>query len=137
MSKLLTFLFVLFLSLNLFADADDDLVNDAVLDTQAKMKSAERGQLLQSNDAKKANDQAIDLVGKESLNETYALSADILPVLIQQAGSPEKAAQMLEDAKKNPEEFFKKLPPEIQAKISGLAGKVETRKNGQMQGRAH
>lgn len=137
MNKFISILFVLLLSLNVFADAEDDLVNDAVLDTQAKLKSAERGQLLQTNDAKKVNDQALDLVGKESLNETYALSADILPILMQQAGSPEKAAQMLEDAKKNPEEFYKKLPPEIQAKISGLAGKVETRKNGQLQGRAH
>lgn len=121
-------------SFNSYSQQEDDLVNNAILDTQAQLKSADRGQLLQSDQAQRANDKARDMVGSESLNDTYAVSAEILPVIMQMSGSPEKAAIMLEEASKNPEAFFNKLPPEIRTKISQLSKKVDERKNKKFSG---
>lgn len=67
------------------------------------------------------------LMGPDT-DAAYDLAADILADLVKQAnGDPAKLMELLENAKKNPEAFAKKLSPAQQDKIRGLANKVEER----------
>lgn len=109
-----------------FAGSDQDLLDEAVADTQKMMKdNQKRQELLQDQKAKDADKAASSVVGSENMNEIYGISADILPLLIKEQGSPDKAAAYLEAIQRNPAEFLQKLPPEIQAKIKNLSSKVE------------
>lgn len=42
-------------------------------------------------------------------------------------GDPEKMQQMLLEAQKNPEAFYKKMSPEQRAQIQGLVKKIESK----------
>jgi hypothetical protein len=117
----------LLFSLTCFADSDDELFQEAVQDTQAKMNSPElRKSLIQTSEAKKANANAEILVGSENIDEIYSLSSQILPTLTK-SDDPNEAAKVLEKAQRNPAEFFKSLSPEMQAQIRSLAEKVDNK----------
>lgn len=110
------------------AGSEEELLNEAVSDTQKMMKDSQKRQnLLQDQKAKDADKAASAVVGSENMNEIYGISADILPRLMKEQGSPEKAAAYLEAIQRNPAEFLQNLPPEIQEKIKGLSSKVEKR----------
>lgn len=109
---------------------DDQLMQEAVADTQGKMKSpTQRKELLQSKEAKKANLDASNTVGSENIDELYAITAEILPLLMEKNGDTEKAAQYLEKMKRNPAQFLQELPPDIKAKIKALSMKVEKKES--------
>lgn len=58
--------------------------------------------------------------------ELNNISADIMPVLLQQAGGdPAKMQEILLKAQADPEGFLNSLPPDIRARISNTASSVE------------
>lgn len=74
-----------------------------------------------TTDAGKAADRKVlDALGGDAnkKQELYDISADILPILVQQAdGDPTKMQAILEKAQNKPEEFLKLLPLELQNRI--------------------
>ena len=82
-----------------------------------------------TTDAGKAADRKVlDALGGDASKkqELYDISADILPVLLQQAGGdPAKMLAILEKEQNNPEEFLKLLPLELQNRIKIAATGLE------------
>lgn len=104
---------------------------EALQKTQNLLNSPqERNAYIQQNaEAQKANQFAVDNLGSENLNETYALSAEILPYLAKEANNdPQKMMEILSLAKSNPQAFANKLPPNILKKIQDLALKMQSPK---------
>lgn len=61
--------------------------------------------------------------------ELYNISADIMPILVQQSGGdPAKMQALMQKAQADPEGFYKSLPADIQAKIKATATAVEKAK---------
>ena len=63
-------------------------------------------------------------VGRENSQETYELSADIFASLVKNGKGDD--ATNIEAMQKNPEEFYKSLTPEQQARIHELSKKIES-----------
>jgi hypothetical protein len=62
----------------------------------------------------------------EKNKELYNISAELLPILIQQSGGdPETMQTIVYKAQANPEAFLQSLPTEIQAKIKKVANDLE------------
>jgi hypothetical protein len=82
-----------------------------------------------TTDAGKAADQkALEAVGGSALDkqELYNIAADIMPILVQQAGEdPTKMQAILLKAQADPVNFLNSLPPEIQVKIKNAANAVD------------
>ena len=58
--------------------------------------------------------------------ELYNIAADVMPILVQQAGEdPTKMQAILLKAQADPVSFLNSLPPEIQVKIKNAANAVE------------
>lgn len=58
--------------------------------------------------------------------ELYNIAADIMPILLQQAGEdPAKMQEIIFKAQTDPVSFLNSLPPEIQAKIKKVADAVD------------
>ncbi|ESS69561.1 hypothetical protein MGMO_131c00030 [Methyloglobulus morosus KoM1] len=78
-----------------------------------------------TTDAGKAADRKVlDALGGDASikQELYGISADILPILVQQAGGDTtKMLAILEKAQNNPEDFLKLLPLELQNRIKIVA----------------
>ncbi|MBP6300285.1 MAG: hypothetical protein KA365_07730 [Arenimonas sp.] len=75
-----------------------------------------------------ADQKALDAVGGNAANkqELYNLSAEILPILVQQtSGDPEKMQALIQKALTDPEAFFNSLPADTQAQIKNLANTVD------------
>lgn len=61
--------------------------------------------------------------------ELYNISAEIMPILVQQSGGdPAKMQALMQKAQTDPEAFYKSLPADIQAKIKATASAVEKAK---------
>ncbi len=89
-----------------------------------------------NTDAGKAAEQkALEAVGgnADDMQKLYDISADIMPILLQQAdGDPAKMQAILQKAQTDPEGFLNSLAPELQTKIKNAAATVEkNRKSGQ------
>ncbi len=106
---------------------DQAIVNDAVVEVSKQLQDPNARQKLinQNAESKKAHSQAIEVVGEQNQDEIYAISADILPLLFKEAGNPEQASLMLQQASANPKEFFDRLPAETKEKIRKLSAKVK------------
>jgi hypothetical protein len=80
-------------------------------------------------DAGKMVDQkALGAVGGNASNkqELYNIAADILPILVQQAGEdPRKMQAILLKAQTDPVNFLNSLPPEILEKIKNIDNAVD------------
>lgn len=100
-------------------------VDDAVLKTQQDLRQSDRSKMINTPKAQMADQNVRQTVGSENADQAYAISADILPLLMNKAGSPEEAAKLLQQAQQDPAGFLKSLPPEIQQQIKDLAGKVQ------------
>lgn len=100
-------------------------VDDAVLKTQQDLRNSDRSKMINTPKAKLADQNLNQTVGSKNADQAYAISADILHLLMKQAGSPEEAAKLLQKAQQDPAGFLKSLPPEIQQQIKDLAGKVQ------------
>jgi hypothetical protein len=77
---------------------------------------------------KAADQRALGAVGgNASINqELYDIAADVMPILVQQAGEdPTKMQAILLKAQADPVSFLNSLPPGIQEKIKNAADAVE------------
>jgi len=77
---------------------------------------------------KEAGRKALAAVGGSvrDKQELYNMSADIMPILFQQAGGdPAKMQALLLKAQTDPESFLNSLSPELKAKIRNIAIEVE------------
>lgn len=62
----------------------------------------------------------------DNMQELYTISADIMPILLQQTGGdPAKMQAIMQNAQANPEAFLNSLPQAVQAKIKNAATTVE------------
>ncbi len=80
---------------------------------------------------KAANQKALEAVAGNvaAQQELYNISADIMPILVQQSGGdPAKMQALMQKAQTDPEGFYKSLPADIQAKIKATASAVEKAK---------
>ena len=75
-----------------------------------------------------ADQKALGVVNGNAINKQalYDIAADIMPILVQQAGEdPTKMQAILLKAQADPVNFLNSLPPEIQMKIKNTANAVE------------
>ena len=102
-----------------FQHAHADDASLALQETQDCLRKQNCGSA--TTDAGKAADRKVlDALGGDASKkqELYDISADILPILVQQAGGdPAKMLAILEKAQNNPEDFLKLLPLELQNRI--------------------
>ncbi len=107
-------------SQNLYAD---DHADTALTETQNCLRNR-NCDAAGTPAGKAADQQALAAVGNNPANRQalYNISADIMPILLQQsAGDPDKMLIIMQQAQSNPEGFFNSLPPEIQDRIKSAA----------------
>ncbi|MEI6707060.1 MAG: hypothetical protein WCK96_07985 [Methylococcales bacterium] len=127
MFKFNQFLFLLVIGLawqNVYAE--DDTVS-ALQKTQDCLRN-QTCDAAKSSAGQAADQKALEAVGGNANNkqELYNISADIMPMLIQQTGGdPEKMQALMLKAQTDPEGFFNSLSPDAQAKIKNIANTVE------------
>ncbi|MDD1610661.1 MAG: hypothetical protein LUO95_08690 [Methylococcaceae bacterium] len=127
MLKLNQFVFLLVIGLawqNVYAE--DDIIS-ALQKTQDCLRN-QTCEAAKSNAGQAADQKALAAVGGNTSNEQelYNISADIMPMLIQQTGGDsEKMQALLLKAQTDPQGFLNSLPPDIQTKIKNLANAVE------------
>lgn len=130
MFKINQFVFLLVMGMsvqNLYADA---AVDSALQQTQDCLRN-QNCDAAKSSAGQAADQKALEAVGGNASNkqELYNISADIMPILVQQTdGDPEKMQALMLKAQTDPEGFFNALPPDIKAKIKNLASTVEKNK---------
>ena len=114
---------------SVFAFDEEQELEQAVRNTQEDLKDIHKRQdMLKTDDAKRAHENALTTVGSENINEIYGIASEITPYIANEAkGDPQKMIAMMEEYKKDPQGFYKKLPSDIQAKIKVLTNKVEKR----------
>lgn len=108
----------------------DDEINSALQKTQDCLRN-QNCDAAKTDAGRAAEQKALEIVGGNAANlqELYDLSADIMPMLVQQAGGDSAAMQaILMKAQTDPESFLNSLSPEIQAKIKNIANAVEKSK---------
>lgn len=131
--KILALFAVLSLSLLLTPQtrADDDLdkaTQEASVDLTDKSRRQEI--LKKDSKAKAADNFAASVTGGGAhQEELYAISAEILPEITKMAdGDPAKMATLMQEAQKNPEAFYRKLPADKRKRIQELSKKIEASK---------
>ena len=106
--------------------AEDDIIS-ALQKTQDCLRN-QTCEAAKSSAGQAADQKALEAVGGNTSNkqELYNISADIMPMLIQQTGGDsEKMQALLLKAQTDPQGFLNSLPPDIQTKIKNLANAVE------------
>lgn len=108
----------------------DDAISSALQKTQDCLRN-QNCDAAKTDAGRAAEQKALAIVGGNAGNmqELYNLSADIMPVLVQQAdGDSVKMQAILMKAQTDPESFLNSLSPEIQAKIKNISNAVEKSK---------
>lgn len=127
MSKLNLRIFLLVLGMSSQAIYATDVEDAALGETQDCL-------LKQNCDSMKtpagmaADQRALAAVGGDAnkKQDLYAISADIMPTLMQMTGGdPVKMQALMAKAETDPEGFFNSLPKDIQARIKNTAKSVE------------
>ena len=130
---LLVFVLISSFSFSNKAIAQTDQASDKALnDTQDLLRDKSKREELMKKDSKarEADSKVNAVTGGDSVNnqKLYDISADIMPSLMQTVGNdPTKAMELLQKAQTDPEGFYKSLPPEVRAKIRGVAGDIESK----------
>ncbi|WP_333876855.1 hypothetical protein [Methylobacter sp.] len=109
--------------------ADDD-INSALLKTQDCLRN-QNCDAAKTETGRAAEQKALEAVGGNAGNmqELYNISADIMPILLQQTGGdPAKMQALMLKAQTDPESFLNSLSPEVQAKIKNASDAVEKNK---------
>ncbi len=109
--------------------ADDD-ISSALQKTQDCLRN-QNCDAAKTDAGRAAEQKALEIVGGNAGNmqELYNLSADIMPILVQQTdGDSVKMQAILMKAQTDPESFLNSLSPEIQAKIKNISNAVEKSK---------
>ncbi|TRW92717.1 hypothetical protein [Candidatus Methylobacter oryzae] len=108
----------------------DDEINSALQKTQDCLRN-QNCDAAKTDAGRAAEQKTLEIVGGNAANlqELYDISADIMPMLVQQAGGDSAAMQaILMKAQTDPESFLNSLSPEIQSKIKNIANAVEKSK---------
>jgi len=108
-----------------FAQTSD--TKGAIKDVQKTLNDPAKIKEITSEDpkAKTVDDMVNKLAGDDS-KELYAISADILPVLMEMnKDNPEKALESLASYSKDPASFLASLAPNIRERIQKLSKKIE------------
>ena len=111
---------------NVYAETDEE-INSALQKTQDCLKS-QNCDAAKSSAGQAADQKALEAVGGDAKQKQamYNISAEIMPVLIQQSGGDaEKMKVLIQKAQTDPQGFFNSLPPNIQAQIRESAKSVE------------
>jgi len=136
--KFIGFLNVLFFITVIFSHSSssmaqtDQTSDKAIKDTQDFLRDkSQRDELIKKDSkAKEADSKVNSVTGGDAVNnqKLYDISADIMPTLMQAVGNdPNKAMELLQKAQTDPEAFYKDLPPEIRAKIRGVASDIDAK----------
>jgi len=107
--------------------------DQALKDTQALLNDRNQLNKVFKEDAKarEADQFALKAVGGDTndRDQLYQISSQILEQLTKENNQdPQKMQEQLLKATQNPEQFYKKLSPEVQNKIKEVAGRVEQRR---------
>jgi len=112
----------------------DEAMDSALQQTQDCLRQQNCASA-QTDAGKAAAQQALEAVGgnADQMQGLYNISADIMPLLLQQAGGdPAKMQAILQKAQTDPEGFLNSLAPDIQTKIKQAAATLEkNRESGQ------
>lgn len=121
-----TLIFSLLISLSSFAQTSAEQTA-AVKDAQNTISDPAKRKEIIANDPKaKSVDDMVSKLAGENSGELYALSADILPILMEMnQDNPEKALESLSSYSKDPASFMSSLPPNIRERIEKLSKKIE------------
>lgn len=129
MFKLNQFIFLILIGLTCHnANATDEL-SIALQQTQECLKKQNCDSAL-SSAGQAADQKALNAVGGNAANkqELYNLSAEIMPILVQQTGGdPEKMQALIQKALTDPEAFFNSLPADTRAQIKNLANTINNK----------
>jgi len=115
-----------------YAVADQD-VDSALLSTQDCLRR-QNCDSANSPAGKAAHQQALKAVAGDAAKQQalYDLSADILPILVQQSGGdPAKMQAIIMKAQSDPAGFLESLPADIRAKIQTLSAEAGNVSAGQ------
>jgi hypothetical protein len=99
----------------------------ALTDTQQTLTDpAKRQKALDTDPRAKAVDAAArQAVGDANTADVYALAADMMGSLTEEAGGdPQKMMELLQQAQKNPEILEQKLTPEQRAKLKAISERM-------------
>jgi hypothetical protein len=105
---------------NVYADSALQKTQDCLRNQNCDPVKIDAGRL--------ADQKALEAVGGNAGNkqELYNIGADIMPILVQQAGEDTTKMQaILFKAQTDPVSFLNSLPPEIQAEIKKVANAIE------------
>jgi hypothetical protein len=108
-----------------YADAD---LNSTIQEMQDCLKN-QNCNASKSPEAEVAKQRALAAVSgnPNSAQALYEISADIMPMLIQQSsGDPAKMQLLMQKAKDDPDGFLSSLPLDLQAKIKKVAAAIES-----------
>jgi hypothetical protein len=114
-----------------YANDEQDLEN-AISESQNVLKNrGDRSELIKKDKAASGADKlALDAAGgdESKQDEIYAIAAELIPFLSKEAGGdPIAMMKILEEAKGNPEKFYRRFPPEQKAKIKKLIESMNTK----------
>jgi len=110
-----------------FQNVNADDVSSALQKTQDCLRN-QNCDPANTGAGKAADQRALGAVGGNASikQELYDIAADVMPILVQQAGEdPTKMQAILLKAQADPVNFLNSLPPEIQVKIKNTANAVE------------
>lgn len=109
-----------------FAHSSDDS-KEAIKDVQKTLKDPAKIKEITAEDAKaKQIDDMINKLAGDDSKELYAISADILPILMEMnKDNPERALELLAAYSKDPGSFLASLPPNIRERIQKVSKKIE------------
>ncbi len=119
--------FSLFISIPSFSQKSPESSSTAIKDAQNTLNNPAKIKEITAEDpkAKQVDDMVTKLAGEDS-KELYAISADILPVLMEMnKDNPEKALESLSLYSKDPASFLASLPPNLRDRIQKLSKKIE------------
>ena len=88
----------------------------------------ERPKLIDNSDAKKTVDRIKEMSNgdKDTEQAIYQLSAELMPLLLEQSGGdPQKMANVLAEAQRNPAAFADKFTPAQRQRLQDLAKKMD------------
>ena len=121
-------LFVILLMVGMsFQNVNADDLSSALQKTQDCLRN-QNCDSAKSEVGKSADQRVLGAVGGNAgiKQELYNIAADVMPILVQQAGEdPAKMQAILLKAQDDPVSFLNSLPREIQVKIKNAANAVE------------
>ena len=126
MFKVNLFVYLLIVGMS-FQNVNADDVSSALQKTQDCLRN-QNCDPAKTGVAKAADQRALGAVGGNAIikQELYNIAADVMPILVQQAGEdPSKMQAILLKAQADPVSFLNSLPPGIQEKIKNAADAVE------------